>query len=275
MDKKKAHPLQRKVAIVGTGLLVSLAILLPFLMGTSVYPITIVNGNSMYPTLQNGDLVFFKGVGSGPISNGSIIVYVQSLAGSTLLDQLTKPVLIHRIIGVTTQNGTVVYYTTKGDNNLLPDPYAVNPSNVLGVPVLIVPKVGLLVMFFTSPQGLVALVALITLFYLDKVEKSDQDSKRKDAFLGKIAQMALNDEIPESVFKKFELATKYADAVEMGELRSSMVLAMVDWLKKGGLEQGWNAKKTPCPTCGGPSTTFETPDNLLLAVCPHCLSNGR
>ena len=52
--------LSKKIGTFITIAVVALLLFLPFLLGTKTYPIAVVQGNSMYPNLQNGDLVLFK-----------------------------------------------------------------------------------------------------------------------------------------------------------------------------------------------------------------------
>jgi len=65
-------------------------VFLPFYMETKTYPFAIVQGNSMYPNLQNGDLILFKYVDQRSITNGTVIIFIQSDTGATLLDSFTK-----------------------------------------------------------------------------------------------------------------------------------------------------------------------------------------
>ncbi len=253
--------------------LVAAAILLPLFMGTQTYPIAIVNGNSMYPTLQNGDLVIFH---SAPqqeqIPNGTIVVFVQSGTGISALDSLLKPVLIHRIVGVTVQGDGTINYETKGDNNQQPDPEVVTSHSILGTPEIVIPKAGLVVMFAQSPQGLVAIVGLITFVYLGGSETKAKKEEERETFLGALAQMSLNGELSEGIFKKFELAVNYIQDLDPDQITDGKVLALVDWIKKGGLDARWKLNKTLCPVCSSVATNFECSNGLLLTVCPSCVS---
>lgn len=260
---------------LGIGLLIAAiaaTILLPFFMGTQTYPITIVQGNSMYPTLQNGDLVIFRQAPQQVIANGTIIIFVQSGTGISALDSLLKPVLIHRIVGVVVQGDGEISYQTKGDNNQQEDPELVPANRVLGVPAVVVPKVGLAVMFFQSPQGLVATVGLIVLLYVGGNDSKLSKEEEKQTFLGALAQMSLNGELPESVFKKFELAVKYVQNLDVDEMKDGRVLALVDWIKKGGLDNEWKLRRVQCPKCASSAASFEGEKSLLLTVCPSCSS---
>lgn len=257
---------------VGIGLLVAAiatVMLLPIYMGTQTYPIAIVEGNSMYPTLQNGDLVVFHSPPPGMIANGSIIVFVQTGTGISALDSLLKPVLIHRIVGVVVQGDGKVNYQTKGDNNQQIDPELVPASRVLGTPEIITPKAGLIIMFFQSPQGLVATVGVITFIFIGSSEAKMKKEDEKKAFLSILAQMSLNNELPEAIFKKFELAVEYVEDLRVDELKDGGVLTLVDWIRNGGLDSKWKVTKTQCPRCSSMAANFDA-NGLLLVVCPIC-----
>jgi len=246
-------------------------IILPLFMGTQTYPVAIVNGNSMYPTLQSGDLVIFR---SAPpqIANGTIIVFVESGTGISPLDSLLKPILIHRIVNESVAVDGSVSYETKGDNNQQPDSGSVTNGRILGTPVLVIPKAGLAIMFVQSPQGLVAIVGLITFVYIGKGESKDRREEEKEMFLGAIAQMSLNGELSDALFKKFELAVKYIHDLDQDQITDGKVLALVDWIKKGGLDRGWRVNRVLCPVCGTMASNFECSNGLLLTVCPNCAS---
>lgn len=269
--QKKLRSNRRRIVIVLTGAAFLVVTLLPFYMGTGTYPLAIVEGNSMYPNLRNGDLVLFHApVNSNGISNGSIIVYVQTDTGISALDSLTKPIVIHRVIGIVKQSDGTVEYETKGDNNLIQDPALVPSSHVIGTPDIIIPKAGLVFLFIQSPQGLVASVGLITILYLAKYEGESKDEKQKETFLAALARMALNNEITESLFKKLELAVKYFNDLKINDLTDGSVVALVDWLKRGGMDKGWKLEPVKCPKCGSNAQAFESKNGLLFIICPSC-----
>jgi signal peptidase I len=264
-------PLIKKIeiALVFSLLIVTLA--LPLFFGTKAYPVAIVEGNSMYPTLQGGDMVLFKAANTQNIPNGTIIVFVQSDTGISSLDGLLKPIIIHRVVGSFMQADGTVYYVTKGDNNNFNDPSAVAADHILGVPSQVIPKLGFLLLFFSSPQGLVALIGFITLFYLGTYEGKLNESKTKDTFLGAVANMVINGELPEEAFKRFELAVKYVSADELETLKEGLSQALIDWLGKSAKEKGWKVHNTICPSCSEEVTSYEGSDKVPFIVCPRCI----
>ena len=79
-----------------------------------------VNGNSMYPTLQQGDIV-----GASPIisnlTESDIIIY-----------ENYNMLVVHRIIGIG-EDYFGRYYIVKGDHNLLIDNEKVRLGDIIGV----------------------------------------------------------------------------------------------------------------------------------------------
>ena len=105
-----------------------------------------------------------------------------------MLDGLIRPVVIHRVIGEVIQNDGTVCYETKGDNNEVKDPFLTKSDQVLGVATLTVPKVGLLVLFLQSPQGLIATVGIISLGYLSMYDMKRKEEKKKEKLLSGSSQ---------------------------------------------------------------------------------------
>jgi signal peptidase len=101
--------------------------------------VVVVDGNSMLPTLQTGDLVLIAKENPTAISVGDVIVYTYT--GFFYGVYLSNAYIIHRVIYIYYNNG-VLCFVTKGDNNPLPDPgfpqycgyVSINGTNVSGVP---------------------------------------------------------------------------------------------------------------------------------------------
>ena len=245
----------------------------PFCLGTRTYPVAIVSGNSMFPNFQQGDVVFFKGVQSpSTLENNTVIVFVQSTTGNPILDSISRPIVIHRIVGIVTQADGTVYYRTKGDNNQLDDPQLVKASNVLGTPVAVVPKIGLVFDFAVSPQGLVAILAVFALFYFERNETNQRRTKGKRVFLGVLAQMALRGQLPKPAFRELEIAVNYSEDLELEGL-DPLTRDAVSWIIKGGLQNKWSLSKINCPKCSyDEAFFFEGESGNVLVICPRCVA---
>ncbi len=270
-DRLVKIPVRKKISLGVVILFITMLLAFPLFFGTRTYPVAVVEGNSMYPALQNGDMVLFKSTNAQNIPNGTIIVFVQSDTGVSALDGLLKPIIIHRIVGSLIQADGTIYYVTKGDNNDFNDPSAVQANHVLGVPAQVIPKAGFLLLFFSSPQGLVALIGFITLFYLGSYEAKLKENRTKDTFLGAVANMVINGELPEEAFKRFELAVKYVSQEELEALKEGLSQALVDWLDRRAKEKGWKVRNTVCPECSEEVTSYEGSDKVPFIVCPRCI----
>jgi signal peptidase I len=206
---------------------IALIAISPILLGTSTLPVAVVEGNSMYPKLQNGDLVIFRAPPKGVIPNGTIIVFVQGSTGDPILDMLTRPTVIHRVIGTVVQFDGTVYYRTKGDNNQFNDPQLVRQSDVIGVPLYVIPKMGILFMFFQSPQGEVAVIGVVALWYISVEEAKRNERKEADLFLGSLAEEVVEGRLPSETFEKVELSIRYLSDADARKLCAGDELAMM------------------------------------------------
>jgi signal peptidase I len=261
---------KKTVEVLLLVIVVSVVIFLPLYARTGSYPLAIVDGNSMYPNLQNGDLVYYSATDTAYIPNGTVIVFVQGDTGMSLLDGLVRPVVIHRVVGEVIQSDGSVCYATKGDNNDVNDPFLTRSDHVLGFATLTIPKVGLLVLFLKSPQGLIATIGIISLAYLSVQDMRRKEEKKKDKLLGALAKKVLSGDLSNEQFEKLELTVKYSDDIESSDLEDPSVLALVDWLKNGGLDQNWKMKTVICAKCSGIAIEIEGEKNNSLKICPKC-----
>jgi signal peptidase I len=266
MRLKKPSPKKIFVAI-GTSLVI-IALALPFLARTSTYPVAVVDGNSMYPTLKSGDLVFFTAP-PPKIANGTIIVFVQSSSGIPALDSLLRPVLIHRVVNVGQEPDGTTDYNTKGDNNQVADPFTTDQGNVLGVPFLVIPYAGLPILFLQTPYGLVSVCAAVTLYFLTGVDSKMEESNERKKLVALFARHSLNGEISPRQFERLKLAVEYFDDMSPDLLTDPTMISAIDWLKGGGLSTSWEEEKVPCPDCNTPSFSILSGDKSFL-ICPKC-----
>ena len=265
--KKSFFSRKRLLALAAAVVIVTLASL-PFFEGTKSYPVAIVDGNSMYPALHNGDLVLF-GAPPSTISNGSIIVFVQGSTGVGSLDSLLKPIVIHRVVGTGTEPNGMPYYQTKGDNNQALDPFVTDQSSVLGVPSLVVPYAGWPVLFMKTPYGMVAFTALVTVFIVSGLETRVLDDEDKRRLLAVFARHSLNGEMTARDFEKVKLAVEYFEDIPTELLMDPTLISAVDWLKKGALRGKWKEALVSCPVCDARAFMIVSGDNSFL-VCPEC-----
>ncbi len=133
-----------------------LAIVINFTLGMALgaeRPMMAVVSRSMEPTLNVGDLVVIKGVSIDEVKVGDIIVYY---------NPFSRILVVHRVIDIQEDDGRILLYT-KGDNNAtnpLPDQNLENPiappiseELLRGKVILVIPKVGLVKVWFTELVG--------------------------------------------------------------------------------------------------------------------------
>ncbi|MDD5402222.1 MAG: signal peptidase I [Dehalococcoidales bacterium] len=127
----------KSLLLVLLGIVTITAVVIYLIPGYGLY---IVKSDSMKPAFQAGDLIIAVPPNStlgGPIETGSIIAY-----------NTDSGLVTHRVIE---QNFFSV--KTKGDANNAPDPYSVAISDIQGVHLLSIPKLGYAAGFVQSRTG--------------------------------------------------------------------------------------------------------------------------
>jgi signal peptidase len=131
MDRKNKYLL---AFLAATSFLIIVLIALRLELNVST-PLVIVEGNSMLPTLYNGDLVIIYKPPPSDINVGDIVVYRSPITGR---------LVIHRVIKINSHDGVSYYYITKGDNNPVDDvaqglepPGGIAYEEILGVVISI------------------------------------------------------------------------------------------------------------------------------------------
>jgi signal peptidase len=225
------------------GVVAALLVVPPIALGTSQYPVVIVSGISMLPTLHSGCLVGIKGIPPNTmIPNGTIIAYSPQQLGIPLVDSFTAPIIIHRIVRVYDING-VVSYTTKGDNNRVVDSPNVSPDQILGEKLFVIPYVGMAVLFVAAPQGLVVVVALIAFTYLVEYENKFSVNKARQMVIRYLTTALIEDKITGTEY------TKLKALIENPPIDNNTP-ALDNWLQKHA-DADIEMKIEIDPKCGG------------------------
>ena len=128
-------------------------------------PVVPVQGGSMRPFLQTGDVVLLHRVNPSTLKVGEVIA-----VETTKTEQQAYGVpaqVVHRIVAVEHTAGGLAF-KTKGDANSGPDVFITYAPDVVGVMTGKVPYIGYPVIFFKSRQGEIfaAAMALVALVYL-------------------------------------------------------------------------------------------------------------
>lgn len=93
----------------------------------------VVGSNSMEPKFFKGDIIIVKKLSKEEIKNLSV--------GEILVFTHSNVVVSHRIRGISKSKDELYFYT-KGDSNDNLDSYVTKESDIIGIVVLTVPKVG-------------------------------------------------------------------------------------------------------------------------------------
>ena len=117
-----------------------------------------VETGSMSPVIKEKSYVLMKKYDGKPLSEGDVIAYRMTDTSSPLYGEL----IVHRIYEVTETEGV---YVTKGDANSAPDEKTVSAENIEAVYVCNLPVLTFIGKLYTSPLGLVAIIALFAFVF--------------------------------------------------------------------------------------------------------------
>lgn len=133
----------------------------------------IVLTDSMYPTIESGDLIFCKTTKAEDVKVGDIIAFFDPAGNGT-------SVVTHRVAEVTTDDNGVAW-VTKGDANNTNDAAKVPSKNLVGVYKTRIPNAGNVAMFMQTTQGLIICVIcpIIILVGYDIVRRKMYDKAHK------------------------------------------------------------------------------------------------
>ena len=169
----------KKILNVISTILVAIVVVLALLLvgarfiGLNVY--TVLSG-SMEPTYHVGSLIYVKDVDTDELKAGDVITY--------MLDEDT--IVTHRIADVIPDetDPSIIRFQTKGDANDSVDGSLVHYKNVIGTPVVSIPKLGYLANYIQKPPGrYIAISAgaiiLLLVFLPDLFSDDDKSEKKK------------------------------------------------------------------------------------------------
>ena len=145
----------RKVwSIVSTAIVVAVVLIAIFLMGMRLIGLqafTVVSG-SMEPQYCVGDLIYVQKVKPSEVEVGDAITFVMN-------EQLI--VATHQVIRIDAEKQ---HFYTQGIANDTPDASPVHYNNLIGKPVLSIPRLGYVSAWIQNPPGTYITIALCALF---------------------------------------------------------------------------------------------------------------
>lgn len=131
----------------------------------------VVSTGSMEPEYNIGDLIVIRETTKEEIKIGDVINYISE----TGIDTIT-----HRVVDIIQKDGQT-YYKTKGDNNNSVDPELVNYSQVKGILVFKISKLGTVITKMFTGTGITILFAVIILSYIRDKNKEEKIISRENA----------------------------------------------------------------------------------------------
>ena len=118
-----------------------------------------IQTESMYPTLEPGDLIISTAADPDELRQGDIITYWTVINGERVLNT-------HRITDIY-DGGTHLIFATKGDNNLTADALTVHESEVVGIYRFRIPGIGKVFDFLQTSTGFFLIIVLpVFLFFI-------------------------------------------------------------------------------------------------------------
>ena len=133
----------------------------------------IVLTDSMYPTIESGDLIICHTEDANDIEKGDIISFFDPAGNGS-------SIVTHRVIEVTNQDGQVTF-KTKGDGNNTEDQMLVPADKLVSVYKTRIPGAGNVAMFMQTTPGLIVCVVLPLCLILgyDFVRRSKYEKAQK------------------------------------------------------------------------------------------------
>lgn len=162
------------------------------IFGVEVY--TVLSG-SMEPEYQTGSLIYVIPVDEEDLEVNDVITF--RLSGSTIAT--------HRIIEIVPDEAdpSVMLYRTKGDANEVADGRLVSYGDIIGTPVLHIPRLGIIANQIQSPPGIYYAIAcgaavILLVLIIDMVTDEKKINKSKKFEEPQFAELSDNNEAYET-----------------------------------------------------------------------------
>jgi signal peptidase len=131
--------------------------------------LVIVSGSSMEPGYELGDVVVARSAGTSSV--GDVVVFeVPDGEAEGML-------VIHRIVGLDADGA----FVTQGDNRDTPDQWQLTDDDVVGEPLLHVPKAGLVIAYLRQWWVVAIVLGLLAMFLLWPTNDRDDEVEGADA----------------------------------------------------------------------------------------------
>ena len=192
-------------------------------------PVVPIQGVSMRPTLQTGELVFLEGVDPNRVHKGDIIAVNVPKEARQKYGLPNR--VVHRVIKIE-QTPAGPLFQTKGDGNAGPDVFTVHGNELVGRMTGHVPGLGYPLLFFRSTQGKILLgaIALIVLLYFLIGLFEERQATVRDTTVGLQAVLEQTEEIKRSLQPASGSAAERQPTVGLAAEQSNENSEMLDRL---------------------------------------------
>ena len=117
------------------------------------YAPLIVLTDSMYPTIDAGDIIIVKSGAAEDVEKGDVIAYFDPASK-------TGAIVTHRVMDISTDKDGTTIFQTKGDANNAMDKMWVRSEELVGEYQFRIPNMGHVAMFMQTTTGLIVCVVL-------------------------------------------------------------------------------------------------------------------
>ena len=132
------------------------------------YKAYIITTDSMKPTIQAGDIIIVKNIEEEKLKLEDIITFKRD-----------ENIVTHRLVDIQeTEQGKK--YITKGDNNNVNDYKEVQYSEIEGVKVLVIPRVGNLILLLEDKVYIILIINLILIIYVNTKRVEEKRRMRRE-----------------------------------------------------------------------------------------------
>lgn len=143
----------------------------------------IVLTDSMYPTIESGDLIICQTRDAETIKVGDIIAFFDPAGNG-------KSIVTHKVIELTDIDGELAF-VTKGDANNIADTEPVPAKSLVGLYLARIPGAGNVAMFMQTTAGLIVCVVLplILLVGYDLIRRKNYEKSQKQDTAALLAEL--------------------------------------------------------------------------------------
>lgn len=138
----------------------------------------VVLTDSMYPTIESGDLIILEKTEAEQVKKGDIITFFDPKGDGS-------STITHRVNDVIFEDGKILFQT-KGDANNVADKELILSDNLIGVYNKRIPGIGNIIMFMANSKTLIICVAILLVIlvgydFIDNKNKDKQSKEENDA----------------------------------------------------------------------------------------------